>query len=677
MERRDRSANNMDAWYYMKESNLNVIDPVFTGGVGLTDVAREKQRYGATLVMDYDGSFGQFAFKNFLSIGNTKTQFYNEGYDARGRSFNNSTTDNENDLMIYNNVLEYNNQFSSFKIDGKLAHSYSENKTPYNVSFSFNQNSALDQVPDDVKPEDIPAYATRINYDQLYFWDVGDARDIAKGSQFTGMLNLEWLFNISSQINGSIKFGGKYRYIDRFYDFESTGGIMGLASGREVKDAILEELGKTDDIGSMSLLPFSYFMDKNFEHHEFLNGQYKLGPVVDVDVMRRTIEVMRNTDVKTLDTYSYQEMNSITNDYSGTENLSAGYIMANLKITNQIEFIPGIRYENNITRYTGIQGNSSGAFPQQSYPNSDTTTVRENGLWLPMVHLLYKPLDWLRIHFAYTNSLSRPDFNIIIPRQDIGRNIVVQNNYNILPEKSENFDLYFTFHNNYIGLFSIGGFTKTITDKILWTDKRALLDPAEYNLPKTLKGRMIITQYNIDDPVKLKGLELDWQTNFWYLPGFLKGLVFNANYTHISSEAKYPRTVVESKYEFDENYNLILTQINHDTTYTDRMIDQPNHIINFSLGYDYRGFSIRVSMLYQSDIFSGTNFNPEMRTYTDDYLRWDISLKQNLPWKGSQIYCNINNLNEAIDTMLNVGANYPSSMQHYGRTIDLGLRYVF
>ena len=35
------------------------------------------------------------------------------------------------------------------------------------------------------------------------------------------------------------------------------------------------------------------------------------------------------------------------------------------------------------------------------------------------------------------------------------------------------------------------------------------------------------------------GIELDWQTNFWYLPSLLKGLVLNVNYTYIKSETEY------------------------------------------------------------------------------------------------------------------------------------------
>ena len=55
----------------------------------------------------------------------------------------------------------------------------------------------------------------------------------------------------------------------------------------------------------------------------------------------------------------------------------------------------------------------------------------------------------------------------------------------------------------------------------------------------------------------------------------------------------------------------------------DRLIDQPNDIFNFSLGYDYKGFSGRFSMLYMDDIFISTDFWPEMRRqqmHTEDMI---------------------------------------------------------
>ncbi len=246
------------------------------------------------------------------------------------------------------------------------------------------------------------------------------------------------------------------------------------------------------------------------------------------------------------------------------------------------------------------------------------------------------------------------------------------NDYNILPEKSENWDLYLTFHQKKLGLFTIGGFTKRITDKIFWTDRRVIVDPAEYDLPPETKYRKIVTQENLKYPVYVKGFELDWQSNFWFLPGILKGLVLNANYTHIYSQARYPKTTIHTYY--DENFNMI--QENLDTFYVERMIDQPDDIFNLSMGFDYRNFSVRVSMLYKSNVFTSPSFHPELSHYTDDFLRWDMAMNYKLPWvKGLQVFLNFANLNGAEDVELVKGNGFQSSVEYYGMVVDFGVRW--
>ena len=192
-------------------------------------------------------------------------------------------------------------------------------------------------------------------------------------------------------------------------------------------------------------------------------------------------------------------------------------------------------------------------------------------------------------------------------------------------------------------------------------------------------------------------------------------MVFNANYTRTTSEVKYPRTVIETQIIFDPSFQVVT--YNLDSLYVDRLLDQPRDIINYSLGYDYKGFSGRLSMNYISNVFSTTNFWPGLREDTDAYRRYDLSMKQKLPVKGLELYLNISNLTEAVDITRLRGFNpydpdfddsiydeildpslfnndqdadiaellsrvprdqrAKSQEQHYGKTIDLGFRFSF
>jgi hypothetical protein len=80
-------------------------------------------------------------------------------------------------------------------------------------------------------------------------------------------------------------------------------------------------------------------------------------------------------------------------------------------------------------------------------------------------------------------------------------------------------------------------------------------------------------------------------------------------------------------------------------------------------------------MLYQTEIFTGVNFWPQLRSHTAAYRRWDVALKQELPWYGLQLYANLNNINGANDLSVIQGGGVPLAEQQYGLTVDLGLRW--
>lgn len=301
----------------------------------------------------------------------------------------------------------------------------------------------------------------------------------------------------------------------------------------------------------------------------------------------------------------------------------------------------------------------------------DTTVTVDHSYWLPDATLRYKPFSWFDVRLSYTNTLSYPEFDAIVPRIDVSTDGNIEfNNFNIKPSHSENYDAYFSFYNNDIGLFTIGGFLKRIDDLIYaWTFHVNGAAAAPY-FPPGLAHNPPSGSYNvatfINNPNRIEnyGLEADWQTHFWYLPQPFDGLILNINYTHILSEAKYPIT-----------YNYRVGRIIHyvDTTYSDKLLYQPNNILNLSLGYDFMGFSVRISMLYQENIFTGPDFWPQLRTSTSSYTRWDLAVKQELPWYGIQVFFDMNNINGARDISV-VKAKIPQAEQDYGMTADLGLR---
>ncbi|MCK5788994.1 MAG: TonB-dependent receptor, partial [Chlamydiia bacterium] len=370
-------------------------------------------------------------------------------------------------------------------------------------------------------------------------------------------------------------------------------------------------------------------------------------------------------------------------DYNGTEDYFATYILTEINLGSKVKFIPGMRYESNNTSYTGVYGNTQ-AIQEQTYPSVDTTTTRDNWYLLPMIHLKYKPSEWFDVRVAYTHTLSRPSFYQIAPRFDyfVESKIVSYNNFNLVPEYSVNWDIYFTFHSNKLGLFSIGGFTKKIDNMIFNTGKRVILSDTDYDLPTGNHGNVefpdtylqqtIYTTVNSTEQASLYGVEVDWQSNFYFLPGAWKGLVMNINYTHIYSEVNYPSAATVEQVKLPSGVN---GSIQTNSYYQGSLIDQPEDIINVGLGYDYKGFSARVSMFYQATVFKRADQFVELSTYNEDYLRWDFTAKQKLPWAGLELFTNINNITNAKDVTVVRGTGYDSNISGYGMTVDLGVRW--
>ncbi len=184
---------------------------------------------------------------------------------------------------------------------------------------------------------------------------------------------------------------------------------------------------------------------------------------------------------------------------------------------------------------------------------------------------------------------------------------------------------------------------------------------------------MIGTWINLDATSTVSGFELDWQTHFWYLPSFLKGIVLSVNYTHINSKTSYPfQTSVK------EGTGPFAKTVFVDSTRSGRMPNQPDDVFNFTLGYDVGGFSARLSYVFTDNVLTGVNRTfDELDSYTGAYKRWDFTAYQQLPWLEGrmQVYLNASNITNTPDRAFISELQKLSSLEYYGGTVDLGIRY--
>ncbi|MCK5782601.1 MAG: TonB-dependent receptor [Flavobacteriales bacterium] len=694
-EKRNRSENRMAASYIEDTSadlDNSPNNKILTKDVSLNDVFRAKQRMGATVVMDYRLEEGSIKFKNFYSGSTTDIQTYGDKVDSYYYSPNSLTHSGQDvryESSSYSNILSYDQRFNKLKIDAKVSHSYAKSTKPYQVDASyiqtidvFEDNSFL-QRP--VAPSEVLDKVTS-NEELATLHKMMERSSVSEDRQLGASIDLSYDYKINDQFNGFLKIGADYRATTRSKDEEAWGSDLDIASGRNAKQLWEEYQG-----GGSGPYPFNLAHKPDFDHRDFMEGRYNMGSVVDIPLMNDMMRLMKDNG-ENGDQF-YYEKSSTQYDYSGTEQYFATYILTEINLGSQVKFTPGMRYESNTTSYTASNGVTQvGAFAERDYLFADTTATRDNWYLLPMIHLKYKPLDWFDVRVAYTHTLSRPSFSQVVPRMDVFSEVVSYNNYNLVPEYSVNWDIYFTFHSNKLGLFSIGGFTKKIDNMIFDLGKRIILSEDDYNLPTGTRTqadgstfqfpssqeylkKTIYTTANSKNQANMYGVEIDWQSNFYFLPGAWRGIVMNINYTHIFSEMEYPYTVVDPKV-IPPGYPVYKPVIiQNDRTYTAALIDQPKDILNIGLGWDYKGFSARASMFYQTSVFKKSNQYIELSTYNDDYLRFDFTAKQKLPWAGIELYTNMNNITSAKDVTVVHATGYDANISNYGMTIDLGVRW--
>ena len=675
VERRNLTSNEFGAVY-----TNDGLSPTqyLTSGFILHDIPRDRLRYNGAVVMDYKIPDGKIKFSNFLSNGTTDVIDRNETYNLNSGSTSNQHLYGLNysniQLSQISDLLEYDQILPIFHVNAKFSHTYSETKDPNDWSTSFIQTSAgllnFINVPN-LNPIDIPKQANN-DLTTTYLNTITTSNSFARRRALTGSLDLDANVNISDLVNANIKFGGKFKHETSSYAYQIfDGGGLSLGSAVSEDQLLAQYLNFPSNLST--LIPIGLFADPSFSYGKFLNGDYKMISPLNFSLVSAAANFLRNNAIKNGGTITFGKDNYLSDAgiYNGYENQSAAYLMTIVNVGTDITVIPGIRYQNLQTNYSSPHIKQ----PAQSFqPDGrfDTTVTQSHGYWLPDLSLRYKVTPWCDVRLSYSSTLAYPDYQALIPKVNVALNGQINyNNFDMVPSRSDNFDGYVSFYENTIGLFTIGGFYKQIDNLIYpWSfvvsNAQAIkYYPARF-VTSPLTGNFQINTY-VNDPYKVDdyGIELDWQTHFWYLPGPLSSLVLNVNYTHIFSKAEYP-------YQIGVTVNRVQTF--KDTSFVDKLLDQPNDIINISLGFDYSGFSARISMLSQSEIFTGPNFWPQLRPSTATYTRWDLSLKQELPWFNIQVFGDINNLNGAHDVSVLPIGNVPQSQQDYGLTADLGFR---
>ena len=706
-EKVNRSTQTMSAGYgligedvdiYLNNSNLNIIN-------------RTNYRKSATLSLDYRLTsstklklYSLYSHTNVDQSRQSKT-YGHTGAGSVGYSMAHNPL-NETDMLHTVLSGQTNSNFLNMVVDYGVAYSFSRGNNPDSRSWNF---SFAEASTADITTQELRRYSTSADLIPLFTDDIESIHNTVKqgfgtteiqkeDKNLTAYLDFTIPFAIGDQVTGTAKFGGKYRQKNRFMDQLTGSQIQHPFTAQYWYEAmpwlVMSERSQ-DEFANHTL--------EGFEDHivtDFLGGEYDYGSYFNFDMLNETSNWWESFsdslaelgqevwlpvvgDIAHLG-YRQSLEASMINDQKITENYYAGYAMAEFNIGRWVMFMPGFRYEATNATMDGFSTSEPLYTPSTIFPltGKDTATTRSDEFFLPMLHLRIKPSKFVYFHFAYTQTLSRPDFNAISPNTYVnpGRTPYMHHSQNpqLRAELWNNYDAQVTFHGNKIGLFSVSGFYKTVEDKI-W-----------HRVYNRVRGDEIIYPFRDQDVVQvslwenhpydisLKGVEFEWQTSFWYLPGVLKYFTLSLNYTYTQSETKYPSTRLEQVVP-PEGGRPVTVRI--DSVTTGPMLFQPAHIANVSLGFNYKGFNTWLSFQYNGEIFTSKNFTiDELDGLKEHFYRMDLQMTYDIPVKMQgklQVIGNFANLTNFAEVSRLRGDPRFTYQEAYGWTIDLGVRYKF
>jgi TonB-dependent receptor len=632
------------------------------------NVLETRDRFGISGAIDWEFDNGKIVLDHVFS--QTTRDVVDRGKRARPTI---SVVDFS--IGVWENTLNLNSTnlrgefdlFQSLELSFNAGRSVTTNESPDGSGALAEMESGLTPASNDAQPLEMFTHLQPYFGLDQFFGRPGTHKSYSflEDENYTGQVDLKLPFYLGSWFSGDVKFGGKVRQKYRDRIIENFQVFDGAEAEYAFRGMFPEYADRRSDEGAY---PMALFIDEEYTGYDSPFADYNDIPFVfDPDVVTHIDNQMQQ-----LDSLFKRNVNDYFEEYEALERITAGYLMAEIRIGPRITFIPGFRYENTHLDFTGTSGTQRNNEPFR-INRKDTTATNSVGELLPMVHLKYEFLDGLALRLAATRTLSRPNFLNLTPftqRTLANQKRVAFGSIDLKIPTAWNYDAMLTWFSKY-GLLSFGAFYKEIYDidiDVNFFDWSGSDDPdaADFN---PWHGWLVTSPINSEETTTIYGGEVEVQTNFRFLPKPLDGLVLSGNYSIMESETFYP--FFYTTYE-PPDYLPATT----DSFRTNSTQGQADFIANVTLGYEKGGFSGRISMNYQGARLRSSGNSPFQDEYDDEYVRWDAALtyKFNDNW---QVLANIVNLTDETERRYIYTDNQPSRIEQYGRRFTLGVRYRF
>ncbi len=362
-------------------------------------------------------------------------------------------------------------------------------------------------------------------------------------------------------LKAGLKYQSSYRWTDPYsptWLYRGADGVAGRNSSTGTND---------DNIAALAQSKPGYAL---------FNGAYTAMPVFDLAAAKALFAAKPEWFAASGTTVALDTPSS-----AATEEVYAGYLMGEVT-TGKLTTVAGVRAEQTDIDARGVQ-TQSGAF----------AATRRTGSYLkyfPSAHLRYNFTKNLVGRASFSTTMARPPLSLVIPTTTItagtsgdGLGTINQNNTDLGPQYSRNFDLMLEWYFKPVGVISAGVFRKNI-DGFIATSQGPIPAGADNGFDGQYAGYTLITRQNLST-ARIEGYELNYDQQLRMLPAPFNTLSVFANYTHIKTTGTYDDGANDLANFVPETYNA-------------------------GVSYAFRRAQLRVSYNYTSAYLLSYNANP-------------------------------------------------------------------
>ncbi|WP_339836437.1 TonB-dependent receptor [uncultured Maribacter sp.] len=457
--------------------------------------------------------------------------------------------------------------------------------------------------------------------------EVTEENQYTQEEDFNVFVNFELPADIFGQGDGFVKFGARGRFKSK------------------VRDNDFYEFDLEDDFPTLANVPVKDYNDRDF----LAGSQYQIGSFASEDWLG-SLELNVADGELIVDEFA-------PSNFEVNENVVAGYVMINQKLSEKLGVLAGVRLENTNLESRGNRviyveededvGVEEAILVEEINGKNSYTNV------LPGIHLKYDISTNTILRLALTNTLARPNYQDLIPRAEVINEDkeLVLGNADLKPTTSMNFDVMAEHYFQSVGLISGGVFYKNIDDFIY----TFIYEAPDDSLGVGTEGYDVFQPLN-GDSATIFGLEFAFQRQLDFLPGFARNFSLYLNYTYLSSAADGIRNE-----DGDERDDL----------------DLPNtapNMFNGSLGYADKKFSARLSANFSDSYIDEIGGNDFEDRYYDTQLFLDLNASFQIN-KNLSVYADLNNITNQPLRYFQGVKERTQQIEFYGQRFTLGLKY--